>query len=223
MNNTRYVDTTGLSRKTYRPRGSGGDGAGRANPLIREFSTQPEEYVQIPATGNPALQQFECAGEIRRLGYLTAKTGFIREAGRCVVMLAQIASARWCWCCSTRSASSRASAMPSGENLDGNRRSARDSEAASGRKEPKPARTKPQSGQQEEAALGTCPHCRSALAFRCAAAARRIQQFLRHFLGGNARLAASQHACDLGLTGLAVEDRDARGRAVAVVARSTVQ
>ena len=47
MNNTRYVDTTGLSPENVSTARSGGDGAAAQRyPLIREFSTQPEEYVQ---------------------------------------------------------------------------------------------------------------------------------------------------------------------------------
>ena len=68
----------------------------------------------ILATGqDAALQQFQRADQIWWLGHLTAKTGFIREAGRCVVMLAQTSpSVQWYWCCSIPSASSRALATP---------------------------------------------------------------------------------------------------------------
>lgn len=94
MNNTRYVDTTGLSPEnvsTARDLAVMVQAAQRY-PLIREFSTQPEEYVQIPATGKTL--HFNNSNALVKSGgwdISLQKTGFIREAGRCVVMLAQIA------------------------------------------------------------------------------------------------------------------------------------
>ena len=94
MNNTRYVDTTGLSPEnvsTARDLAVMVQAAQRY-PLIREFSTQPEEYVQIPATGKTL--HFNNSNALVKSGgwdISLQKTGFIREAGRCVVILAQIA------------------------------------------------------------------------------------------------------------------------------------
>lgn len=94
MLNTRYVDTTGLSPEnvsTARDLAVMVQAAQRY-PLIREFSTQPEEYVQIPATGKTL--HFNNSNALVKSGgwdISLQKTGFIREAGRCVVMLAQIA------------------------------------------------------------------------------------------------------------------------------------
>lgn len=94
MNNTRYVDTTGLSPEnvsTARDLAVMVQAAQRY-PLIREFSTQPEEYVQIPATGKTL--HFNNSNALVKSGgwdISLQKTGFISEAGRCVVMLAQIA------------------------------------------------------------------------------------------------------------------------------------
>ena len=94
MNNARYVDTTGLSPEnvsTARDLAVMVQAAQRY-PLIREFSTQPEEYVQIPATGKTL--HFNNSNALVKSGgwdISLQKTGFIREAGRCVVMLAQIA------------------------------------------------------------------------------------------------------------------------------------
>jgi len=94
MLNTRYVDTTGLSPEnvsTARDLAVMVQAAQRY-PLIREFSTQPEEYVQIPATGKTL--HFNNSNALIKSGgwdISLQKTGFIREAGRCVVMLAQIA------------------------------------------------------------------------------------------------------------------------------------
>lgn len=94
MNNTHYVDTTGLSPENV---STARDlallvQAAQRYPLIREYSTQPEEYVQIPATGQ-TLHFNNSNALVKSDGWqiMLQKTGFIREAGRCVVMLAQIA------------------------------------------------------------------------------------------------------------------------------------
>ncbi|MBL8311638.1 MAG: D-alanyl-D-alanine endopeptidase [Burkholderiales bacterium] len=94
MNNTRYVDTTGLSPENV---STARDlallvQAAQRYPLIRDYSTQPEEYVQIPTTGQ-TLHFNNSNALVKSDGWqiMLQKTGFIREAGRCVVMLAQIA------------------------------------------------------------------------------------------------------------------------------------
>lgn len=94
MNNTNYVDTTGLSPENV---STARDLAvlvqtAQRYPLIREYSTQPDQYVQIPATGQTL--HFNNSNALVKSGgwdISLQKTGFIREAGRCVVMLAQIA------------------------------------------------------------------------------------------------------------------------------------
>ncbi len=94
MVNTRYVDTSGLSPEnvsTARDLGVLVQAAQRY-PLIREYSTQADQYVQIPATGQ-TLHYNNSNALVKSDGWNISlqKTGFIREAGRCVVMFAQIA------------------------------------------------------------------------------------------------------------------------------------
>ena len=94
MVNTRYVDTSGLSPEnvsTARDLGVLVQAVQRY-PLIREYSTQADQYVQIPATGQ-TLHYNNSNALVKSNGWEISlqKTGFIREAGRCVVMLAQIA------------------------------------------------------------------------------------------------------------------------------------
>lgn len=94
MANTHYFDTTGLSPENV---STARDlavmvQAAQGYPLIREYSTQPEQYVQIPATGQ-TLHYNNSNALVKSDGWNISlqKTGFINEAGRCVVMLAQIA------------------------------------------------------------------------------------------------------------------------------------
>jgi D-alanyl-D-alanine endopeptidase (penicillin-binding protein 7) len=62
-------------------------------PLIREYTTTPAHYVEVQPTGqwlgfnNSNALVKNVAWDIQ-----LQKTGYIREAGRCVVMLATIAS-----------------------------------------------------------------------------------------------------------------------------------
>ena len=94
MVNTHYFDTTGLSPENV---STARDlavmvQAAQGYPLIREYSTQPDQYVQIPATGQ-TLHYNNSNALVKSDGWNISvqKTGFINEAGRCVVMLAQIA------------------------------------------------------------------------------------------------------------------------------------
>jgi serine-type D-Ala-D-Ala endopeptidase (penicillin-binding protein 7) len=95
MTQTRYADPTGLSP----------DNVSTANdlailvreaakyPLVREFSTTPSHYVELQQSG-----QFLGFNNTNRLvkssgwDIQLSKTGYIREAGKCLVMLATIAS-----------------------------------------------------------------------------------------------------------------------------------
>ena len=63
-------------------------------PLIREFSRTPSHVVEVQPTGRMlGLQQHATASCKRgQWDIQLQKTGYIREAGRCLVMLAQIAS-----------------------------------------------------------------------------------------------------------------------------------
>jgi len=95
MRHTRFADPTGLSPDNV----STADDLARlvvaANefPLIREFSTQPATEVAVEPSGR--LLQFGNSNALVKSDSWQIhlqKTGFIREAGRCVVMLAHIAS-----------------------------------------------------------------------------------------------------------------------------------
>ncbi len=95
MTNTHYDDPTGLSPKNVSTAYDLAKlvRAAAEYPTIREYSTTPAHYVELQDSG-------------RTLGYNNSnalvknsawdiqlqKTGYIREAGRCVVMLANIAS-----------------------------------------------------------------------------------------------------------------------------------
>jgi len=62
-------------------------------PLIREFTTTPSHYVEVQPTGQ--LIGFNNTNSLVKSGtwdIQVSKTGFIREAGKCLVMLATIAS-----------------------------------------------------------------------------------------------------------------------------------
>ena len=62
-------------------------------PLIREFSTTPAAMVDVPPTGRSVA--FQNTNALIRGGswdIQLQKTGFIREAGRCLVMMANVAS-----------------------------------------------------------------------------------------------------------------------------------
>jgi D-alanyl-D-alanine endopeptidase (penicillin-binding protein 7) len=62
-------------------------------PLIREFSTTPEHFVDVPQSGRSLA--FRNTNALVRGGswdIQLQKTGFIREAGRCLVMMANVAS-----------------------------------------------------------------------------------------------------------------------------------
>ena len=94
MTNTHYVDTSGLSPENV---STARDLAvlvqtAQRYPLVREYSTQSDQYVQIPTTGQ-TLHYNNSNALVKSDGWniTLQKTGFIREAGRCVVMMAQIA------------------------------------------------------------------------------------------------------------------------------------
>ncbi len=95
MQHTRFADPTGLSPENVSTAQDLVRLVVAANdyPLIREFSTQPASEVAIESTGR-VLQFGNSNALVKSEGWqiMLQKTGFIREAGRCVVMLAQIAS-----------------------------------------------------------------------------------------------------------------------------------
>jgi serine-type D-Ala-D-Ala endopeptidase (penicillin-binding protein 7) len=95
MTRTHYDDSTGLSPKNV---STANDLAklvrAAANyPVIRDYSTTPSHYVELPSSGQTL--GFNNSNALVKSGawdIQLQKTGYIREAGRCVVMLANIAS-----------------------------------------------------------------------------------------------------------------------------------
>jgi D-alanyl-D-alanine endopeptidase (penicillin-binding protein 7) len=92
MVNTRYVEPTGLSSRNQ---SSARDlatlvSAAHNYPLIRELSTSPEHQV---AVGRRQLQYRNTNGLVRDPDWDISlqKTGYISEAGRCLVMQAKLA------------------------------------------------------------------------------------------------------------------------------------
>ncbi len=92
MSDTRYVEPTGLSSQN---RSSARDltllvKAAYAHPLIRDLSTSPEAEFEV---GSRPQQFRNTNGLVRNPAWEIGlqKTGYIAEAGRCVVMQAQLA------------------------------------------------------------------------------------------------------------------------------------
>jgi len=92
MSDTRYVEPTGLSSKN---RASANDlarlvDAAYAHPIIRELSTSREAQVDV---GKRQLQFRSTNGLMRNPEWDIGlqKTGYISEAGRCLVMQAEMA------------------------------------------------------------------------------------------------------------------------------------
>jgi D-alanyl-D-alanine endopeptidase (penicillin-binding protein 7) len=92
MKDTRYVEPTGLSSRNQ---SSARDlatlvQAAQAHPIIREFSTSPEYQVEV---GNRPTQFRTTNALVRSPSWDIAlqKTGYITEAGRCLVMQARMA------------------------------------------------------------------------------------------------------------------------------------
>ena len=92
MTGTRYVEPTGLSSQN---RSSANDlarlvDAAYGHPIIRELSTSREAQVDV---GNRQLQFRSTNGLVRNPEWDIGlqKTGYISEAGRCLVMQAQLA------------------------------------------------------------------------------------------------------------------------------------
>ena len=92
MNDTRYVEPTGLSSKNQ---SSAQDlatlvKAAYEDPLLRELSTSPEHQV---AVGNRTLQYRTTNRLVKNPAWEIGlqKTGYIAEAGQCLVMQAKIA------------------------------------------------------------------------------------------------------------------------------------
>jgi len=95
MSRTRYEDPTRLSPRNVSTANDLARLVRAASdyPLIREYSTTPEHLVEVQSTGQTL--GFNNSNALVKSGtwdIQLQKTGYIREAGRCVVMLATIAS-----------------------------------------------------------------------------------------------------------------------------------
>ena len=95
MRNTHFSDPTGLSSENQSTAKDLAKMVMAASkyPLIREFSMTPTAMVEAPPTGRQV--SFNNTNSLVRTGnwdIQLQKTGFIREAGRCLVMMANVAS-----------------------------------------------------------------------------------------------------------------------------------
>jgi D-alanyl-D-alanine endopeptidase (penicillin-binding protein 7) len=95
MSRTRFEDPTGLSPKNVSTANDLATmvTAAAEYPLIREYSTTPSAFIEIDPAGR--IVGFNNSNRLvasSNWEILLQKTGYIREAGRCLVMLANIAS-----------------------------------------------------------------------------------------------------------------------------------
>jgi D-alanyl-D-alanine endopeptidase (penicillin-binding protein 7) len=95
MANTRFEDPTGLSPHNV---STANDlalmvSAAAQYPLIRDYTTTPAHFVEVQPSGQ-VLGFNNSNALVKNVAWdiQLQKTGYIREAGRCVVMLATIAS-----------------------------------------------------------------------------------------------------------------------------------
>jgi D-alanyl-D-alanine endopeptidase (penicillin-binding protein 7) len=95
MTRTHYDDATGLSPKNVSTANDLAKlvRAAAQYPLIRDYSTTPAHYVEVQPTGQTlGFNNSNALVKNADWDIQLQKTGYIREAGRCVVMLATIAS-----------------------------------------------------------------------------------------------------------------------------------
>ena len=95
LKHTHFVDATGL----YSPNLSTADAlkilvkTAAQYELIKEYTTAANHFVEIPHTGQYlAFNNSNALVKSEDWKIEVSKTGFIREAGRCLVMMAQIAN-----------------------------------------------------------------------------------------------------------------------------------
>jgi D-alanyl-D-alanine endopeptidase (penicillin-binding protein 7) len=95
MAHTRYADPTGLSAQNVSTANDLATLVATAAqyPEIRDYSTTASHYVEVQPTGQ-LLGFNNTNGLVKNSGWNIhlSKTGYIREAGKCLVMLATIAS-----------------------------------------------------------------------------------------------------------------------------------
>jgi D-alanyl-D-alanine endopeptidase (penicillin-binding protein 7) len=95
MTRTHYADATGLSPENV---STASDlalvvGAAAQYPLIREFSTTGSHYVEVQPTGQwLGFNNTNNLVKNAQWDIQLSKTGYIREAGKCLVMLTTIGS-----------------------------------------------------------------------------------------------------------------------------------
>jgi serine-type D-Ala-D-Ala endopeptidase (penicillin-binding protein 7) len=95
MSHTRYADPTGLSSMNVSTANDLAKlvQAAAEYPLIRDFTTTPSHYVEVPTTGQTlGFNNSNALVKNQEWDIQVQKTGYIREAGKCVVMLVNIAS-----------------------------------------------------------------------------------------------------------------------------------
>jgi len=95
MTRTRFDDATGLSPRNVSTANDLAKlvRAAAEYPLVREYSTTPAHHVEVQPTGQTlGFSNSNALVKSAEWDIQLQKTGYIREAGRCVVMLATIAS-----------------------------------------------------------------------------------------------------------------------------------
>jgi serine-type D-Ala-D-Ala endopeptidase (penicillin-binding protein 7) len=95
LTHTHYEDPTGLSPANVSTASDLGKlvQAAAEYPLIREFTTTPSHYVEVQPTGRTlGFNNSNALVKKQDWDITLQKTGYIREAGKCVVMLVNVAS-----------------------------------------------------------------------------------------------------------------------------------
>ena len=94
MTNTHYEDATGLDPRNVSTASDLAKlvRAAADYPLIRDYSTTPSHYVEVQSGRTLGFNNSNALVKNAEWDIQLQKTGYIREAGRCVVMLANIAS-----------------------------------------------------------------------------------------------------------------------------------
>ncbi|GIX31091.1 MAG: hypothetical protein KatS3mg124_1563 [Porticoccaceae bacterium] len=92
MERAHFVEATGLDPRNA---ASAADlvrlvAAAARYPLIRRFTTDVEEWIRVPRAGTLQYRNTNLLVRSGRLPVELSKTGYIREAGRCLVMQARI-------------------------------------------------------------------------------------------------------------------------------------
>ena len=94
MTRTHYDDSTGLSPRNVSTANDLAKlvRAAADYPVIRDYSTTPSHFVEVPSGQTLGFNNSNALVKNSAWDIQLQKTGYIREAGRCVVMLVTIAS-----------------------------------------------------------------------------------------------------------------------------------